>query len=111
MPAGAKHIGFLQRRDFVRRLGCAWVVELGNQMLRVDRSGAPAQKFGKGRTDESGSRQILWQGGVRGVPVRAADNVESLRPVVARQFRRLVPVVHRRMQQQQRLPAWREEHE
>ncbi len=75
---------------------------------------APSPKpssSGKGAPMNAVRDEILRQCRARRGPVCAAHDVEALRPIVVRHLGRLVPIVHRLVDQQQRLLAWGEKHE
>ena len=111
VTACTEHIRLAQAGDLIGSLRRSPVVELRDEMFRIDRGRSPAEQLGKGRADEGGAREILGQCRARRVAICAAHDVEARRPVAARHFGRLVPVVHGLMNQQQRLLARGEKHE
>ena len=111
VTARAEHIRLAQAGDFIGGLRRSPVVELRDEMFRIDCARSPAKQLGKRRADERGAREILRQRRARRGAVRAAHDVEARRPVVVRHLGRLVPVVHGLVDQQQRLLARGEKHE
>ena len=112
MAAHAEHVGLAQAGNLVGRLRGARVVELCDQMLGIDGARVPsATSSGKGAPMNAVRDRSLGKRRARGLAAGAAHDVEGRRPVRVRHRRRLVPVVDRLVDQQQRLLAGREEHE
>jgi hypothetical protein len=76
VAARAEHVGLAQAGELVRSLRGARVVELRQQVLRVDGRRTPADELGKGRADECRTRQVIGQRGARRLAAGDAHDLE-----------------------------------